>query len=125
MDTTANKPPMSEIALDSDNIYREEIFTDVKIGSIRRLTPVKSDGSQDYTRKPIFIGQTQLVSPEGSMPLQCHIEAKNIKEALDKFSGAMNRALETMFAKLEKMKSEEESRIIVPGSMPSGKIVTP
>ena len=121
---TSNRTPTSKIALDSENLYREEIFTDVKVGSIRRLNPIKSDGSQDYTRKPIFIGQTQLVSPEGSMPLQCHIEAKNLKEALEKYPGAMNHALEMMFAKLEEMKREEESRIIVPGSTPSGKIVT-
>lgn len=125
MDTTTNKTPMSEIALDADNLYREEIFTDVKVGSIRRLSPVKSDGSQDYSRKPVFIGQTQLVSPEGSMPLQCHIEAKNLKEALEKYPSAMNHALEMMFAKLEEMKREEESRIIVPGSSSSGKIVPP
>ncbi|MBN2255698.1 MAG: hypothetical protein JW736_08320 [Deltaproteobacteria bacterium] len=125
MDRNTDKPRMSEISLDSGNMYREELFTDMRVGSIRRLTPVNPDGSQDHTRKPIFIGQTQLVSHEGSMPFQCHIDAKNIKEALDKFSGAMNQALETMFAKLEEMKREEESRIVVPGSTPTGRILAP
>lgn len=116
---------MSDMTLDSHNLYREEVFTDLKVGSIRRLTPVNADGSQDHTRRPVFIGQTQLVSPEGSMPFQCHIDAKHIKDALEKFPGAMAQALEAMFAKLEEMKREDESRIVVPGSTAGGKILAP
>ena len=44
-----------DFRIDRSNLYREESFTDLKVGSIRRLTPVKPDGSEDKTRKKIFV----------------------------------------------------------------------
>lgn len=122
---TKNDMNAQEIQLDADNLYREEVYTDFKTGSIRRLIPVKPDGSQDYTRKGIFVGQTHLVSPQGSLPIQSRIEAKNLKEAIDKYPAVMKQTIEKMFEKVEEMKRQEESRIIVPGSTSSGKIVQP
>ncbi|MCP4036268.1 MAG: cytoplasmic protein, partial [bacterium] len=40
----------AEMQPDLDNLYREESFTDLKIAQIRRLTPVKPDGSIDESR---------------------------------------------------------------------------
>lgn len=116
---------MKEISVDQNNLYREETFTDVKIASIRRLTPVKSDGSQDYTRKSIFIGLTQLVSPRGPIPIQFNIEAKNLKEAMEKFPAAVNQTIERMIEEAKELKRQEDSRIIVPGQTPTGKIKIP
>ena len=36
---------LPDIQLDSDGLYREDVFTDRRAGSIRRLTPVTVDGS--------------------------------------------------------------------------------
>lgn len=116
---------MKKIAVDQNNLFREETFTDVKIASIRRLTPVKPDGSQDYTRKSIFIGLTQLVSPQGPIPIQFPIEAKNLKEAMEQFPVAMNQTIEKMIEEAKEMKRQEDSRIIVPGQTPTGKITMP
>jgi hypothetical protein len=114
-----------EISVDQNNLYREETFTDVKIASIRRLIPVKPDGSQDYTRKSLFIGLTQLVSPQGPIPIQFPIEAKNLKEAMEQFPVAMNQTIEKMIEEAKELKRQEESRIIVPGQTPTGKIKVP
>jgi len=116
---------MNDIAVDQSNLYREETFTDVKIASIRRLIPVKPDGSQDYTRKPIFIGITQLVSPRGPIPIQFPIEAKNLKEAMEQFPVYMNKTMEKMIEEAKELKRQEDSRIIVPGQTPTGKITMP
>jgi hypothetical protein len=116
---------MKKIAVDQNNLFREETFTDVKIASIRRLTPVKPDGSQDYTRKSIFIGLTQLVSPQGPIPIQFPIEAKNLKEAMEQFPVAMNQTIEKMIEEAKELKRQEDSRIIVPGQTPTGKITMP
>ena len=59
-----------DFAMDRKNLYREESFTDLKIASIRRLTPVKPDGSADKTRKTIFVGHTNLITPNGPLPIQ-------------------------------------------------------
>jgi len=58
-----------ELHLDAERLYREEVFTDQRIGTIRRLTPVKSDGSPDPGRAVIFAGQTQILTAGGALPL--------------------------------------------------------
>jgi hypothetical protein len=121
----ADQNSMKEISVDQNNLYREETFTDVKIASIRRLIPVKPDGSQDYTRKSLFIGLTQLVSPRGPIPIQFPIEAKNLKEAMEQFPVAMNQTIERMIEEAKELKRQEDSRIIVPGQTPTGKITMP
>jgi hypothetical protein len=41
-----NQNPADQIDfnLDTQNLYREESYTDLKAGAIRRLIPVKADG---------------------------------------------------------------------------------
>ena len=36
--------------MDPTQIYREETFTDRRVGTIRRLTPVTADGATDAPR---------------------------------------------------------------------------
>ena len=76
---------MGDIQLDGDNLYREENITDLKVGSIRVLTPVKVDGSADGTRSALYMGQTQLVSQMGPLPVSCEIDATSLQEAIEKF----------------------------------------
>ena len=114
--THIDQDTKGEFTIGVDNLYREETYTDFKIASIRRLSPVKPDGSQDYSRKPIFIGFTQLMTPDGPIPLQFHIDAKNLKQGWENFPDAMNRAMKEMVEKAEEMQRQESSRIIVPES---------
>ena len=39
--------PLSEVEVDRDHLYREESFTDLKVATIRRLVPIKPDGSEN------------------------------------------------------------------------------
>jgi hypothetical protein len=105
-----------------DNLYREESITDMKVASIRRLVPIKADGSLDESRTPIFVGSTQLMSPEGPLPLQAMLEANNFEEAIDVFPAAMEKAMAEMIEQVQRMQQmqraqtqKENSRIIVPG----------
>ena len=66
---------LPEIKLDATQLYREEIFTDRKAGTLRRLVPVKSDGSDDASRPTLYSGQTQLLTPAGVLPLAFELEA--------------------------------------------------
>jgi len=36
-----------QATMDPTQVYREETFTDRKVGTIRRLTPVAADGTED------------------------------------------------------------------------------
>jgi len=107
--------PLNEIQLSQDNLYREDSFTDLRLGSIRMLTPVKPDGTVDTSRTPLFIGQAQFMSPGGPLPVQGSIEAKSLTEAMEKFSEAMEQALKVMISESREMQRREESGLILPG----------
>ena len=112
-----------DFTIDKDNLYREESFTDLKVGSIRRLVPVKPDGTDDPGRTPIFVGHTQLMSPEGPLPIQSRLSANTIEEAMDIFPGAMKQALGEVIDRIQEMQQQQQqqdrqnddSRIIMPG----------
>ena len=82
--------------IDKNNLYREESLTDLKIGAIRSLTPVKSDGTSDDSRETIYIGNTQLMSPQGPVPIQARLKAATLDEAIDVFPETMKQAMEQM-----------------------------
>ena len=112
----ANGTKITDIKINADNLYREEAFTDLTFATIRRLTPVKIDGSIDESREAIFTGMTQLMSPNGPIPVQCLIEgAKNLSEAAAKLPEAIEKSVQAMIAEAEEMRRQEASKIIVPG----------
>jgi len=108
-----------DFIVDRNNLYREESITDLKVASIRRLIPVKPNGTEDKSRTPVFIGHTQLMSPEGPLPIQSQLAANNIEEALDAFPETMKQALAEMVEQIKKMQKEkqqkDDSKIIMPG----------
>jgi len=112
--------PLEEIQVDSENLYLEEVFTDLKVATLRRLTPVKTDGSPDETRPVLFHAQTQLMSQMGPLPVNCAIEATSLEEAMQKFPEAIAEAIERMVEEAKEMQRQEASRIIVPGAAPGG-----
>jgi hypothetical protein len=112
--------PIADMKADVDNLYREESFTDLKVAQIRRLSPVKVDGSPDTSREELFIGETQLMSPRGPVPIHCPIEAASLEDAFEKFPDAVNVAVEKLIEEAKEIQRQEQSRIVVPGSMPGG-----
>ena len=63
----------------------------------------------------VFEGQTSLLTSAGPLPLPFEIEAHTLTEAIERFSGAAQRALEQMLKELEELRREAASSIIVPG----------
>jgi hypothetical protein len=118
---------LPEIKLDPTQLYREDVFTDRKAGTLRRLTPVKSDGSDDTSRAVQFSGQTQLLTPMGVLPLAFELEATTIEDACAKFPDAVKVAIEQAIEEAREMRREQASRIVVPeagamGGAPGGRI---
>ena len=105
---------LPEVQLDPKALYREDVFTDRRAGSIRRLTPVTVDGSVDPTRPVLFSGQTQLLTPAGVLPLGFEIEAATLEEALRKFPDGVRVALEQAIDEARELRREAASRIVVP-----------
>ena len=110
----ASQPELPEIKLDSQALYREELFTDRRAGTIRRLTPVTVKGDVDTSRPTLFSGQTQLLTPAGVLPLVFEIEAATLEEALQKFPAAVKVALDEAIEEAREMRREAASRIVVP-----------
>ena len=108
---------LSDVKMDMANLYREEAYTDLKTGGIRKLVPVKLDGTEDPSRQPIFSGHTQLMSPHGPLPLQGAIDAKNLEEAVLKFPQAMEDAMNKMIEEAQQYQREQANKIITPADL--------
>jgi hypothetical protein len=121
----AQDPGLPDIQIDGAGLYREDIFTDRKAGTIRRLVPVGADGHADSTRAVLFSGQTQLLTPTGVLPLGFEIEASSLEDAISKFPAAVKEALEQAIEEAREYRRESASRIVVPdvaGGIPGGGI---
>lgn len=122
MNDNVGQPGSLNFEVDKNNLYREQSVTDLKIANIQQLSPVNLDGTEDKTRDTIFIGRTQLSTPQGPVPIQAKLEAKTLEDAMDIFPKAMEaetqkvvESFRRMQEQQEKKKKTEQSRIIVPG----------
>lgn len=108
---------LSDVKMDVANLYREESYTDLKTGGLRKLVPVKPDGSEDTSRNAIFSGHTQLMSPHGPLPLQGAIDAKTLDEAVLGFPQAMEDAMNKMIEEAQQYQREQANKIITPADL--------
>jgi hypothetical protein len=113
---TDGQPDSLDFTIDRSNLYLEESFTDLKAGTIKRLKPVRPDGSQDNTRKTVFVGHTSILTPNGPLPIQNVIAAKELQQAIKKFPEAMQEAMEHLMEEVKKYQEQEQSQIQKPDS---------
>ena len=106
---------LPEIKLDIENLYREEVFTDHKVGTLRKMTPVTAEGEVDSSRDVLFVGQAQMMTPAGALPLNFEIEATSLADALGKFGTEAQACLERTLEELREMQRQQASSIVVPG----------
>jgi hypothetical protein len=116
----ATKPETTnEIKVDPKQLYLEEIFTDRRVGTIRRLTPVTKDGVRDQGRAVLYIGETQVLTPAGALPIAFEIGAGSLEEAAEKFGQLAKEAIERTVKELQEMRRQAASSIVVPqGPLP-------
>jgi hypothetical protein len=129
--TTAPEPKM-----DSHDLYREDIYSDRRVGTIRVMTPVKPDGSPDPSRQTSYVGQAQIMTPAGALPLSFEIDAKTLAEACERFADGAKVAFEETMKELQELRRQQASSIVIPdagaasaltgqGGPPRGKIQFP
>ncbi len=108
-----------DFTVNKENLYKEESVTDLKIANIQRLIPINLDESADDSREPIFIGRTQLTTPQGPVPIQAKLEAATLEEAMDIFPQAMEAETQKVVESFKRMQEQQQkkndSRIIMPG----------
>ena len=114
----SNQPgKISDVKMDAANLYREEAYTDLKTGGIRKLIPINLDGSADASRAAIYSGHTQVMSPHGPVPLQGTIEAKTLEEAVNGFPQAMEDAMSKMVEEAQRQQQAQASKIVTPDDL--------
>jgi hypothetical protein len=100
--------------MDANDLYREDIYSDRRVGTIRVLTPVKSDGTPDPARATSYVGQAQIMTPAGALPLSFEIEAKSLAEACSRFADAAKVAFEETLKELQDLRRQQASSIVIP-----------
>jgi len=110
----ANERDELKLELDAGNLYREEVFTDQKVGTLRQLTPVKPDGAVDAARPLLFVGETSLLTPAGTLPIHFRLEAATLAEAVAQFSATANKAVQETLEQLRELRRQAASSIVVP-----------
>ena len=116
----ATRPdPATELKVDPNSLFLEEIFTDRRIGTIRRLTPVKKDGTPDPAKPVLYVGETQVLTPAGPLPIGFEITARSLEEAAQNFGAQAKEAIERTVRELQEMRRQQASSIVVPqGPLP-------
>jgi hypothetical protein len=112
----------ADLSIDPAALYLEEIFTDRRVGTIRRLTPVNAQGEADRSKPVTYTGETQVVTPMGALPIAFEIDANSLEEAAKKFGDLAKEAIERTMKELQEMRRQAASSLVIPqgGLPPSG-----
>jgi hypothetical protein len=109
-----------DISMDASSLYREEIYTDRKIGTIRALVPVTTLGATDGSRPVVYTGEAQIMTQMGPLPINFDIEAKSLAEAVAGYAAAAKVAVERTVRELQDMRRQAASSIVLPGQGGAG-----
>ena len=104
-----------DITMDAASLYREEIYTDRRIGTIRALVPVNAEGATDTARPVVYVGEAQIMTQMGPLPVSFEIEAKTLSEAVGGYADAAKAAVERTVNELQEMRRQAASGLVLPG----------
>jgi hypothetical protein len=105
---------MADAAMDETSLYREEIYTDRKIGTLRVLLPVKADGTPDTLRRTVYQGEAQLMTNVGPLPISFDIDASSLADAVAKYAESTKAGIERAMRELQEMRRQQSSSIVLP-----------
>jgi hypothetical protein len=106
----------SDTKMDATSLYREEIYTDRAAGTLRVLVPVKVDGTTDNARATIFVGEAQILTNMGPLPISFEVEARTLAEAVENYAEAAKSGVERAVRELQEMRRQASSSIVLPGA---------
>ena len=106
----------SDAKMDATSLYREEIYTDRAAGTIRVLVPVTRDGGPDQSRPTVYIGEAQILTNMGPLPISFEIEATSLGVAVQKYGDAAKEGVERAVRELQELRRQASSSIVLPGS---------
>lgn len=107
----------AESQMDVANLYREDTYTDRKLGVIRCMTPVNGEGGVDASRPVLYLGQAEIMTNMGPVPINFEIEAKNLAEAAAGFAAAAQQGVERTMQQIQEMRRQQASQLVVAPGM--------
>lgn len=102
------------LTMDAATVYREDVYTDRKVGTIRCLTPVKTDGSSDSGRTTVYVGEAQILTPMGALPITFEIEGTTLADAISQYAAAAKVAVERTVKEIQDLRRQAASGIVIP-----------
>ena len=114
-----------EASMDPADLWREDVYTDRRVGTIRVLTPVLGDGSTDPARSVSYVGQAQIMTTGGMLPITFELEATSLGDAAAKFGAAAKVALEDTVRELQELRRQAASQIVIPEPGAASQILGP
>jgi len=104
-----------EPSFDANDVYREDVYTDRRVGTLRVLTPVTPEGSPDSTRATVYVGQISVSTPMGTLPISFEVEgATTLAAAIAGFGAGAQKAMDDTMRELQQMRREAASQIVIP-----------
>ena len=105
----------ADASMDINDLWREEIVTDRKIGTLRVMTPIRADGSADPARAVVYTGEAQMMTNMGPLPINFEIEASSLAEAVAAYGETARAAFERTMRDLQEMRRQSASSLVLPG----------
>jgi len=101
-------------AMDAKALYREEIYTDRKMGTLRVMLPVTAEGTPDQARPTLYLGEAQLMTNMGPLPISFEIEAASLADAISKYGDAAKIGVDQALRELQEMRRQASSSLVIP-----------
>jgi hypothetical protein len=129
----ASFPPSGarDARMNPASLYREEVYTDRAASTLRVLVPVTKDGAPDSARATVYMGEAQILTNMGPLPISFEIDASNLADAVARYGEAAKEGVENAMRELQEMRRQASSSLVIPqGGMPNlggggGKIQLP
>ena len=103
-----------EPAMDARSLYREEIYTDRRMGTLRVMVPVTPEGADDDARPTVYVGEAQLMTNMGPLPISFDIEATSLADAIANYGEAAKVGVEQAMKELQEMRRQASSSLVIP-----------
>lgn len=102
--------------MDASELYREEVVTDRRVGTIRVLQPITSAGAPDPARRAQYIGEAQIMTSVGALPLSFELPDESLAAAVAGYGAAAKEAMDRAMREIQEMRRQAASSIVVPGA---------
>jgi len=101
-------------SMDANALYREEIYTDRRMGTLRVMLPVTAAGAPDAARPTLYLGEAQLMTNMGPLPISFDIEASSLADAIANYGEAAKVGVEQALKELQEMRRQASSSLVIP-----------